>query len=69
MSNDKIDPSNWHAISSADDLVKTIKSADAELTENELANVTGGKPSARPVKYMEFKLKEVLISGVISGGS
>jgi bacteriocin-like protein len=67
MSNDKI--SNQDAISSADDLVKTSKSADAELTENELANVTGGKPSAQPVKYMEFKLKEVLISGVISGDS
>ena len=69
MSNDKIDPSNKDAISSADDLVKTTKSADAELAENELANVTGGKRSAQPVKYMEFKLKEVLISGVISGGS
>ena len=66
MSNDKIDPSN---LSSADDLFKTTKSADAELTENELTNVTGGKPRAQPVKYMEFKLKEVLISGVISGGS
>jgi hypothetical protein len=61
MSNDKI--------SSADDLVKTTKSVDAELAEYELANITGGKSNAQPVKYMEFKLKEVLISGVISGGS
>jgi hypothetical protein len=61
MSNDKI--------SSADNLVKTTKSANAELAEYELANTTGGKPSAQPVKYMEFKLKEVLISGVISGDS
>ena len=46
MSNDKIDPSNKDAISSADDLVRTTKSADAELAENELANVTGGKRGA-----------------------
>ena len=34
-----------------------------ELTEDELNLVSGGKGEA-PVKYMEFKLKEVLISGV-----
>ena len=34
-----------------------------ELTEDELSLVSGGKGEA-PVKYMEFKLKEVLISGV-----
>ena len=34
-----------------------------ELTEDELNLVSGGKGDA-PVKYMEFKLKEVLISGV-----
>jgi bacteriocin-like protein len=34
-----------------------------ELTEAELNNVSGGKGDA-PVKYMEYKLKEVLISGV-----
>jgi bacteriocin-like protein len=34
-----------------------------ELTENELNQVSGGKGEA-PVKYMEYKLKEVLISGV-----
>ena len=34
-----------------------------ELTEDELDHVSGGKGNA-PVKYMEYKLKEVLISGV-----
>jgi bacteriocin-like protein len=34
-----------------------------ELTEDELNHVSGGKGNA-PVKYMEYKLKEVLISGV-----
>jgi type VI protein secretion system component Hcp len=34
-----------------------------ELTEDELNYVSGGKGDA-PVKYMEYKLKEVLISGV-----
>jgi bacteriocin-like protein len=43
MSTDKIDPSKKDAtISSADDLVKTSKKGDVELTENELANVSGG---------------------------
>jgi bacteriocin-like protein len=36
-----------------------------ELTEAELNHVSGGKGDA-PVKYMEFKLKEVLISSVQS---
>ena len=35
-----------------------------ELTEAELNLVSGGKGEA-PVKYMEFKLKEVLISSVL----
>jgi bacteriocin-like protein len=34
-----------------------------ELTKDELDHVSGGKGEA-PVKYMEYKLKEVLISGV-----
>ena len=34
-----------------------------ELTEDEFNHVSGGKGDA-PVKYMEYKLKEVLISGV-----
>ena len=35
-----------------------------ELTEDELNHVSGGKGGDAPVKYMEYKLKEVLISGV-----
>jgi hypothetical protein len=43
MSTDKIDPSKKDAaISSADDLVKTTKSADVELSEEELKRVAGG---------------------------
>ena len=43
MSTDKIDPSSKDAtISSADDLVKTAKSGDVELREEELSRVTGG---------------------------
>jgi len=44
MSPDKNDPSKKDAtISSADDLVKTSKSGDVELSEEELKRVTGGK--------------------------
>jgi hypothetical protein len=43
MSTDKIDPSKKDAtISSADDLVKTTRSADVELSEEELKRVAGG---------------------------
>ena len=35
-----------------------------ELTEAELNHISGGKGGDAPVKYMEYKLKEVLISGV-----
>jgi hypothetical protein len=52
----------------------------SELNGDQLERVVGGSPtgansgaggssggtSERPVKYMEFKLKEVLISGVVS---
>jgi bacteriocin-like protein len=34
-----------------------------ELTDDELNQVSGGKEDA-PVKYMEFKLKEIFISSV-----
>ena len=45
MSNDKIDPSKKDAaISSADDLSKTAKSGDVEMTEEELKRVSGGTP-------------------------
>ncbi len=43
MGDDKADPSNKDPkISSADDLVKTTKSGDVELSEEELKRVTGG---------------------------
>jgi type VI secretion system secreted protein Hcp len=43
MSTDKADPSKKDAtISSADDLVKTTKSGDVELTEEGLKRVSGG---------------------------
>jgi hypothetical protein len=39
-----------------------------ELTVDELEHVSGGKPNGahadRPVRYMEFKLKEVFITSV-----
>jgi bacteriocin-like protein len=60
MSTDKIEPSKTETVSST------------ELTDEQLNEVTGGgknTSSDQPVKYMEFKLKEVLISGVQSGGS
>jgi bacteriocin-like protein len=43
MSTDKADPSKKDTtISSTDDLTKTTKKGDVELTENELAHVSGG---------------------------
>ena len=42
---------------------KKVTEKTRELTEDELNVVSGSKGEA-PVKYMEFKLKEVLISGV-----
>ena len=45
MSTDKSDPSKKDTIiSSADDLVKTTKSGDVELTEEGLKGVSGGRP-------------------------
>lgn len=45
MSNDKGGTSNKGTIiSTADDLVRTTKSGDVELTEDELKRVSGGKP-------------------------
>jgi bacteriocin-like protein len=40
-----------------------------ELTEKELNHVSGGKGDGGPIKYMEFKLKEVLISSVTPSSS
>jgi hypothetical protein len=46
MSNDKIDPSSRDPkVSSADDLTKTSKKGDVELTEEELNKVAGGRSS------------------------
>ncbi len=43
MSNDKADPSKKDPnISSADNLTKTTKKGDVELTEEELKRVAGG---------------------------
>jgi bacteriocin-like protein len=43
MSNDKSDPKKKDPqISSADDLTKTTKKGDVELTEEELKRVSGG---------------------------
>ena len=39
--------------------------SERELTADELEHVSGGKPQdGRPVKYMEFQLKEVFITSV-----
>jgi hypothetical protein len=40
-----------------------VAKSERELTDDELNYVSGGRGEA-PVKYMEYKLKEVLISGV-----
>jgi bacteriocin-like protein len=43
MSNDKVDPSKKDPqISSADELTKTTKKGDVELSEEELKRVSGG---------------------------
>jgi hypothetical protein len=48
MSTDKIDPSKKDTtISPADDLVKTTKSGDVELSEEELKRVSGGAGSIK----------------------
>ena len=44
--------------------VHELANQASELTVDELNHVSGGKGGDAPVKYMEYKLKEVLISGV-----
>jgi bacteriocin-like protein len=44
--------------------INTASTGERELTEAELNHVSGGKGGDAPVKYMEYKLKEVLIEGV-----
>jgi hypothetical protein len=53
MSTDKADPSKKDPkISSADDLTKTTKKGDVELSEEELKRVAGGyKPNIKLDKY------------------
>jgi hypothetical protein len=47
---------------------RSVSSQADELTADELEHVWGGKPSAAPqdqqVRFLEFKMKEVLISGI-----
>ena len=56
----------WSALACMETIVTKHKDSEKtrELTEHELNHVSGGKGEA-PVKYMEFKLKEVLISSVL----
>jgi hypothetical protein len=56
----------WSALAWTEKIVTKHKDTQKtrELTEDELNYVSGGKGEA-PVKYMEFKLKEVLISSVL----
>jgi hypothetical protein len=52
MSTDKADPSSKDPkISSADDLVKTTKSGDVELSEEELSRVNGGDGAVVKFKF------------------
>jgi bacteriocin-like protein len=45
--------------------VRELTNQANELTVDELEHVSGGKPQdGRPVKYMEFQLKEVFITSV-----
>jgi hypothetical protein len=56
MSTDKADPSKKDTIiSSADDLVKTTKSGDVELTEEGLKGVSGGKRDGSLEAGLHFK--------------
>ena len=47
---------------------RVINSRADELTADELGHVWGGKPSAasqdQPVRFLEIRMKEILISGV-----
>ena len=62
MSTDKAEPSKKDAtISSADDLVRTTKSGDVELTEEELKRVSGGNVN---VEYKPQKADGSLDAGI-----
>ena len=62
MSTDKIDPSKKDTmISSADDLVKTTKKSDVELSEEDLKRIAGGQKSTEAQHYT-IKLTNANIS-------
>jgi len=64
MSADKIDPSNKDAtISSTDDLVKTTKGGEVELTEEQLNRVTGGRKAGKgQQEFLVIKMNDVIIT-------
>ena len=53
---------NTPASGKAEDLVKTSKGASVELSESEIALVTGGKKGQKQEEYLKIKLEDVLIS-------
>ena len=62
MNTDKADPSNKDAtISSTDNLVKTTKSSDVELSEEELKRVAGGTPpkSDKPTESLSLNFTKI----------
>jgi len=62
MTSDKIDPSKKDAtISSADDLTKTTKAGDVELSEEELKRVAGGTPpkSDKPTESLSLNFTKI----------
>jgi len=64
MSADKIDPSNKDAtISSTDDLVKTTKGGEVELTEEQLNRITGGRKAGKDQQeFLVIKMNDVIIT-------
>jgi len=62
MGADKIDQNKKDAtISSADDLVKTTKSSDVEMSEEELKRVSGGTPpkSDKPTETLSINFTKL----------
>jgi hypothetical protein len=51
----------------SEDEVRAVLTATpgAELSEDQLERVAGGRAGGDPLKYMEIKLMEVLVSGVV----
>ena len=74
MSDDTVDPSNKDPqISSADNLTKTTKSDDVEMTEEELKRVSGGTPpkSDKPSESLSlnFAKIQIIIFDCMGGGT